>query len=152
MIYDLKTKKETNQGFTLLELLVVIAIMAILIALGTVSYSMAQKKSRDSKVKSDLKEIQNSLESYFAINGDYPSSYPSDLDSYFASGDTPTDPKTGSDYAYTVATPGYDNYCLCSNALETSTADNPTGNADTQGASGACSFTAGNYFCVTSLQ
>ncbi len=59
-------------GFTLIELLVVISIIGILIAAGTVSWTNAQVKGRDSKRKSDLKTIQQALELYFQANGRYP--------------------------------------------------------------------------------
>ena len=49
-------------GFTLIELLVVIAIIGILAALGTVTYSDSQQKSRDSRRKSDLETIRKALE------------------------------------------------------------------------------------------
>ena len=145
MIYDLRFKNKS--GFTLLELLVVIAIIAILIALGTVSYSTAQKKSRDSKVRSDLKEIQNALETYHSINGSYPTDI-SDLDdptnkTYFSSGYRPKDPKTNTNYSNYSSSDG-STYCLCSNALEI------TGKGNASGV--ACTFAAGDYFCVSSLQ
>lgn len=65
----LKTQsaKLLNKGFTLIELLVVISIIAILITIGLSSYSTAQKKVRDSKRKSDIKEVQNSLEQYYSV-------------------------------------------------------------------------------------
>ena len=56
-------------GFTLIELLVAISIIAILISLGVTSYSTAQTKSRDSKRKSDMKELQNALEQYYSVCG-----------------------------------------------------------------------------------
>jgi len=106
-----------NLGFTLLELLVVIAIIGILVALGTVSYSTAQKKSRDARRLSDLKEIQNALESYHAINGSYPGgAYPSGIDSvapdpiYFTGGVVPRDPR---DYDYIKNTYDTDAYTIC---------------------------------------
>jgi len=109
-----------NLGFTLLELLVVIAIIGILVALGTVSYSMAQKKGRDARRLSDLKEIQNALESYYAINGSYPDvPYPGGIDStdpvYFTDGVVPTDPKEGEHYynASLNETYGTDAYKIC---------------------------------------
>lgn len=55
-----------RRAFTLLEILVVVGIIAILIAMGAVSYSSAQKKARDAKRKSDLKSIQNAMEQYYA--------------------------------------------------------------------------------------
>lgn len=65
-----------KKAFTLLEMLVVIGIIAVLIGMGAVSYSTAQKKARDAKRKSDLKIIQNALEQYYSIcNYQYPSSY-----------------------------------------------------------------------------
>lgn len=63
--------KQLN-GFTLIELLVVISIIAILVATATVSWTNAQVKGRDSKRKTDLKSIQESLELYYLANGKYP--------------------------------------------------------------------------------
>jgi prepilin-type N-terminal cleavage/methylation domain-containing protein len=149
-LYPAPASFRSGAGFTLLELLVVIAIIAILIALGTISYSTAQKKSRDAKRSSDLKEIQNALETYHAINGAYPDAdsetYPNPLEddtTYFPSGNVPADPKTGLDYTGTYAADA-DSYCVCA-TLETLA----TGNASDT----SCTYAAGgDYFCVSSLQ
>ncbi len=62
-----------KKSFTLLEILVVIGIIAVLVAMGTASYSTAQKKARDAKRRGDLKAIQNALEQYYSICGyNYP--------------------------------------------------------------------------------
>lgn len=66
-----------KRAFTLLELLVVIGIIAILISLGAVSYSTAQKKARDAKRKTDLHAIQNTLEQYYSVCTTNPYIYPS---------------------------------------------------------------------------
>ncbi len=57
------------KGFTLIELLVVISVIAILVTLGLSSFSTAQKKGRDTKRKSDIKEIQGALEQYYSVCG-----------------------------------------------------------------------------------
>lgn len=64
-----RDKIQKLAGFTLLELLVVISIIVILVTIGMSSYSTAQKKGRDAKRKSDLKEIQTALEQYYAVCG-----------------------------------------------------------------------------------
>lgn len=65
--------KNLKSGFTLIELLVVISIIGILAALSLASFSTAQKQARDAVRKSDLKQYQNSLESYANKNsGLYP--------------------------------------------------------------------------------
>jgi len=62
-----------KKAFTLLEMLVVIGIIALLIGMGATSYSNVQKKARDTKRKTDLKNIQNALEQYYSIcNFSYP--------------------------------------------------------------------------------
>src|SRR3989338_10013359 len=68
-------------GFTLMELLVVISIIAILITVGLTSFSTAQKKARDTKRKSDIKEVQTSLEQYFSICGN---NYPTPTGTFLA--------------------------------------------------------------------
>lgn len=59
-------------GFTLLELLVVISIIAILYAIGLVTFGNVLKSSRDAKRQSDLKFIQSALEEYYADQIYYP--------------------------------------------------------------------------------
>jgi len=57
------------KGFTLIELLVVIAVIAILVTIGLTSFSSAQKKARDARRKSDLRDIKNALEEYYSTCG-----------------------------------------------------------------------------------
>jgi type II secretion system protein G len=66
-------KLKIEQGFTLIELLVVISIIGILASLTLVSYTGAQKQTRDTQRRSDLNQYRNALESYAASNaGLYP--------------------------------------------------------------------------------
>ena len=115
-----------KKGFTLLEILVVIGIIMILVGMMTASYSTAQKKARDTKRKSDLKEIQNAMEQYYSVCGYvYPTS-PITSGIICLSPSTaimptvPVDPLT-TPYVPTPATPT--NYVICTNGkLETETA------------------------------
>ncbi len=151
----MQINKYTNKksGFTLLELLVVIAIIAVLISMATVSYSSAQRKSRDSRRKSDLKSIQAALEQYYADHsGVYIIDAGCNPGVTYLPGGMPTDPKSG--VAYTVTsipfsgscpTAGSNAYCIC--ALlegETNTTTGCNGGAVPSGYTGA--------FCVRSLQ
>src|SRR3990167_5250220 len=82
--FKFQINKLQKNGFTLMELLVVISIIAILISIGLTSFSTAQKKARDSKRKSDIKEVQNALEQYYSVCG---SLYPTGVDgSFYANG------------------------------------------------------------------
>ncbi len=67
------THCKLKHGFTLIELLIVISIIAILVGAGTVSWTNAQVKGRDSRRKADLKAAQQALELYYQTNGKYPS-------------------------------------------------------------------------------
>ncbi len=132
-----------KRGFTLLELLVVISIIAILIGLSSVSYTTAQKKSRNSKRRGDMKAVQNGFEQYYSMNQGYiancttmASSLPQGL---------PVDPKNVAPYTYSFSCPDTVSYCVCSN-LETE-----LGNSDTSG----CTYTGGgtkSYYCLSQLQ
>lgn len=110
-----------KKAFTLLEILVVVGIIAVLVSLGFSSYSTAQKKVRDTKRKSDLKEIQEALEQYYTIcNFEYPNSVSSDSvcingqigESIFCKltaimSSVPKDPKSGISYCYQKTVNGY---------------------------------------------
>ncbi len=108
-------------GFTLLELLVVIGIIAVLVSLGSVSYTSAQKKARDSKRKSDLKTIQNALEQYYSVCGYvYPNSLGTSINCttppvITIMPEVPTDPKSTTPYPITIYPTLYQ---LCTNSLE----------------------------------
>ena len=135
--YKLKIAKG---GFTLLELLIVIAIIGILVAMGTASYSTAQKRARDSKRQGDLKAIQNAFEQYYSKNnGNYPSSC--SVDTAYLPGDIPKDPKTQTSYTGSCTT---SSYCICAK-LETSGEGNSAANCDFAGS-------PKDYFCVNNLQ
>ena len=78
-IYHLPfTIQRKFKGFTLIELLVVISIIGILVSIVIASYGSVQKKSRDSRRKSDLVEIKSALIIYFQ---DF-DTYPENVDSY----------------------------------------------------------------------
>lgn len=65
-------RKTTQNGFTLIEILVVMVLIGILATLMTGSFLSSQKKSRDAKRKSDLKQIGIALEAYYNDKGEYP--------------------------------------------------------------------------------
>lgn len=109
-----------KSGFTLLEILVVIGIIAILIGMGSVSYSSTQKKARDAKRKLDIGAIKNAMEQYYSLcNGVYPAAVSGKVPSAIQSvvpptcssqivimPSTPTDPKSLVAYDYDdIATP-----------------------------------------------
>ena len=139
-------KKIQKKGFTLLELLVVISIIGILVALGAVAFSTAQKKGRDAKRRGDIKAMQNAFEQYYSINnGSYSTTCLTMWTGSQSTGSLPTDPKPTQSYSTTAGctpTASYE-YCICAQLEETG-----TGNASNS----TCTFGAGNYFCVKNLQ
>jgi len=69
---NVKIKNNYNKAFTLIELLVAIAILGILAASLLASYTMTQKRAKDTQRKHDLKQIQEALELYYQDNNEYP--------------------------------------------------------------------------------
>jgi len=70
-----------ESGFTLIELLVVIGIIAILSTIGTVTFSNARAKARDSKRVADINQAKSAIEIEAAgsSTGKYPITEPTDL-------------------------------------------------------------------------
>lgn len=98
---------QKKRGFTLIEMLIVISIIAGFVAILYPNLMEFRIKSRDSRRKSDLKQIQKALELYKLDQ--YPPSYRDSLpvcNSQFSSGlriymqKIPCDPQGGS-YFYT---------------------------------------------------
>ena len=61
-----------KSGFTLVELLVVMAIISILATVIIGGFRSSQMRGKDAQRKSDLKQIANALEIFFADYGRYP--------------------------------------------------------------------------------
>lgn len=70
----LKRFRLFEPGFTLLELLIVLGIISLLLTISGTVYTAAQKRSRDTKRKTDLEEIRTAIELYRSNNNLYPTS------------------------------------------------------------------------------
>ncbi len=64
-----------QKGFTLIELLVVVAIIGILASVVLAALGSARMKARDAKFKSEMSQLRNQAEIYFAENGNYGPSF-----------------------------------------------------------------------------
>ena len=141
-----------KKGFTLIELLVVISVIGILVSILASSFTTSQKRSRDTKRRADLQAVQKSLEQCYALNQTYldtiTSGQPLTCGTQTTMNSIPLDPKNTEDYIYTYsATAELDGYCLCALLEQIG-----GGNANTAGANGVCSLTAGDYQCVSNQQ
>lgn len=71
--------RNKSRGFTLIELLVTVGIIGILATITVASLSSTQKRARDARRLSDIKQIQNILQIYFNDKDKYPDSGGSSL-------------------------------------------------------------------------
>lgn len=153
---------KVTRGFSLIELLVVIAIIAIISSLAFASLNSVRIKARDSKRISDIKALQVALSHYYQDNNKYPTA------GQFASSLAPTyipaipkDPVTNSAYAYSTLGVGITcssyhlgailedagNPSLVADADATVSTKCTGGANDFNGASAACTATAGADKC-----
>ncbi|MBU0619062.1 type II secretion system GspH family protein [Patescibacteria group bacterium] len=108
-----------QNGFSFIELLVTISIIGIIAAVGLATYSTSQQKSRNTKRKADLKQIQVALEMCRSEEGTYPTGLNDLTPDYM--GELPEDPETGesSDYYFSERT-NY-TYTICADEAELET-------------------------------
>lgn len=85
---NMKKLAYLNRAFTLIELLVVMSIIGILVTMAVGSYRTTQMRGRDTVRKSDLKQISNALELYYADHGIYPDTSSITWESVFTDGKT----------------------------------------------------------------
>jgi|SRR5215471_984247 len=82
-------------GFTLIELLVVASILVVLASLGLVQYKNGVTRAREATLKTDLFNMRDAIDQYYADKGMYPGT----LDELVSSGylrRVPDDPFTNS--------------------------------------------------------
>jgi len=61
-----------ERGFTLIELLVVASILMVLAGMGLVQYKNGVTRSREAVLKTDLFNLRDGLDQYYADKGQYP--------------------------------------------------------------------------------
>jgi general secretion pathway protein G len=59
-----KTRKRSQQGFTLLELMIVMLVIMILMSIAAPNYNQAVVKSRESVLKANLTSLRSVIEQY----------------------------------------------------------------------------------------
>jgi prepilin-type N-terminal cleavage/methylation domain-containing protein len=64
--------RRSAQAFTIVELLIVIVVIGILAAITVVAYNGIQNRANDAALQADLGRMAKSIQSYAAINSDYP--------------------------------------------------------------------------------
>ena len=65
-------RPDAERGFTLIELLVVASILIVLATIGLVQYKNAVTRSRESVLKTDLFNLRDGIDQYYADKGQYP--------------------------------------------------------------------------------
>jgi general secretion pathway protein G len=93
--------RSDERGFTLIELLVVASILVVLAGLGLVQYKNGVIRSREAVLKTDLFNLRDGIDQYYADKGQYPGT----LDELVSSGylrRVPDDPFTMSNSSWQV--------------------------------------------------
>ena len=112
-------------GFTMIEVLVAATIIAVLSAVGFVSFSSANQNARNGKRQADMEQVRAALELYRTENSVYPNTtvwstlIGSELSGFITSS-TLSDPKGVDPYVYSYAPgagPNVKTYQICA-ALE----------------------------------
>lgn len=69
---NIKSKIQSERGFTIVELLIVVVVIAILAAITIVSYNGITRSANDSAAKQQASTVAKKIESYQAKEGRYP--------------------------------------------------------------------------------
>ncbi|MEO8581805.1 MAG: prepilin-type N-terminal cleavage/methylation domain-containing protein [Patescibacteria group bacterium] len=163
-----KSHRSFTSGFTLIELLVVIAILATLTGLVATNFANTQGKARDARRKSDLTQIQRSLELFYNDHGQYPHESANQIAGCGAASQSvcvwgtafqdatgtiymetiPKDPKTSYVYYYNVDTTNYLRYQIFARLENTNdpildrTGDGVADNYSQNCGGGSCNYAA----------
>jgi len=100
---NLRLRDRGERGFTLIELLVVASILIVLAGIGLVQYKNAVTRSRESVLKTDLFNLRDAIDQYYADKAQYPGT----LDELVSAGymrRVPDDPFTMSNSTWQIIT------------------------------------------------
>jgi len=59
-----RQKRDGNRGFTLIEMLVVISMILILLSIALPMYNQSIQRSREARLRSDLKVLNDAVDNY----------------------------------------------------------------------------------------
>ncbi|MDQ5951771.1 MAG: ral secretion pathway protein [Patescibacteria group bacterium] len=147
---------KSQKGFTLIELMVVILIIAILGALGLVSFSQANRSARDGKRRADIEAVRQALllrkqevGSYYNLTGTTAANFNSTtanlLSGGYLSAPVPLDPRNVSPLVYTMSGTSNattDTFCICADV------ENDTGNSSNTSCSFVGTPNTGTHYCA----
>lgn len=71
---NIKQQSQHPKGFTIIELLIVVVVIGILATLVITTFAGAQRKARNVKTLSNVKQYYNMIEAYSTLHGYYPAS------------------------------------------------------------------------------
>lgn len=72
MLHRIREARKNESGFTLIELLIVIVILGVLAGIVVFAVAGINDTSKNSACKSDVKNVEIAVESYYAQNKSYP--------------------------------------------------------------------------------
>ncbi|GIU87929.1 MAG: hypothetical protein KatS3mg009_2444 [Acidimicrobiia bacterium] len=80
LIHSLQSRRDREEGFTLIELMVVVLIIAILIAIAIPTFLGARERAQDSAAKSDLRNALAAAKVFYTDTEDYSAVTAADLE------------------------------------------------------------------------
>lgn len=93
-------KNNYTKGFTLIEVLIVVSIIGLLTSATLLGLGGFRQTGRDARRISDVRQIQNALELFYAKNSVYPNALSDIVTAGIGISSLPKDPNTGNDYEY----------------------------------------------------
>jgi type IV pilus assembly protein PilA len=71
LLHSLKSRRDREEGFTLIELMVVVLIIAILIAIAIPTFLGARQRAQDRAAQSDLRNGLTAEKTFYTDNEEY---------------------------------------------------------------------------------
>ena len=99
-------RRRSEGGFTLLEMIIVVTLIGILATIAIPNLLLWPRRAKEAVLKSNLREIRESLEQHYADQGRYPSTLEDLVPKYLR--EVPFDPFTKSNTTWILEYEGED--------------------------------------------